>query len=118
MWFNRIKGGVNIVDIDMEFRKGILFIRLLGMMNETNGNEVENMLREYIVEKGVKYIVLNLENVRMNSVHAYNLIVKSNSFIKINHGRLILIATDIKMPAFLKITLAENEYQAMNLITI
>lgn len=109
---------MDIVTIDLEFRKGILFVRLFGLMNDANYLEVEKIMREYIVEKEVKYVVLNLDNMKVKSMHAYNMIIKYNSFIKINHGSLIIVANEIEMPEFLKITFAKNEYQAMNLIAI
>lgn len=102
----------------MEFRKGILFVRLIGNLSDKNCFEVEDALKEVIVEKGVKYVVLNLENVRISTINAYNLIIKYNSFIRINQGSLIIVANYIKMPDFLNIKAADNELQAMNLMAI
>ena len=107
-----------MIDIDMEFRKGILFIRLIGFLNDNNFLEVERELKEMTLNKGIKNVVLNLDNVKLCSMNAYNTIIRYHSFMSIQRGSLVFVANEMKMPEFLHITAAQNEIQAMSLIAI
>lgn len=102
----------------MEFRKGILFIRLIGFLNDNNCLEVERELKEMTLSKGITNIVLNLDNVKLCSMNAYNTIIRYHSFMSIQRGSLVFVANEMKMPEFLHITAAQNEIQAMSLIAI
>ena len=54
--------------IDTEFRKGILFVRLNGKISNDNYLASINNLIENI---GIRYIVLNIENLRGCKVNSY-----------------------------------------------
>ena len=47
---------------NIEFRKGILFIRLNGALIRRNINKFESEILPVILKQGLKYVVINLEN--------------------------------------------------------
>ncbi len=52
-----------MLNINMEFKKGILFIRLDGLLNKKTKETFENNILPIILNNGLKYIVLNLDKV-------------------------------------------------------
>lgn len=76
--------------IDMEYRKGILFIRIKGSLTRKYINKFENEILPIVLKQGMKYIVINLEN--LNEIDNYGLETLSNLYeiIKRNKGRTSL----------------------------
>ena len=46
----------------MEFRKGILFVRLYGILDITTIDTFKKEVKEVIIDSGIKYVVLNTYN--------------------------------------------------------
>lgn len=46
---------------DIEFRKGVLFIRLTGELNQNVYSIGKNNLRQFLEENGFRYVVFNLD---------------------------------------------------------
>jgi len=51
-----------MLDINIEFRKGILFIRLEGILNYETVYKLNEEVLNTIKTNGIKFIVFNLEN--------------------------------------------------------
>lgn len=71
-----------MLKINMEFSKGILFIRLKGDLNK---NTIKGM-----IDKNFKYIVLNIDN--MYSIDSYSIkyINKIFEILEKNKGKMII----------------------------
>ncbi len=76
-----------MLKINTEFRKGVLFVRLSGQIEDDNYLESINHLIENI---GIKYIVLNIDNLMAVSVESINHIIDYNQKILKNKGRLLI----------------------------
>lgn len=68
----------------MEFRKGILFVRLTGDLIETTVEQLHRCLNEMLYEKGVRYFVINwgevqaLDSIGMEVLEYYHSTILSN----------------------------------------
>ncbi len=51
-----------MLKINMEYRKGILFVRLKGELIRYSYHDLTKYIIPIIEEKGIKYIVFNLDN--------------------------------------------------------
>lgn len=51
-----------MLNVLMEFRKGILFVRLYGILNEDSINKFKTEVKEVIINSGIMYVVLNVDN--------------------------------------------------------
>lgn len=92
----------------MEFRKGILFIRLKGDLNK---NTIKGL-----IEDDFKYIVLNLDN--MYSIDSYSIkyINRIYKNIECENGRLIICDKfNITSKLLKDIPKIKNEYDAFKL---
>ena len=54
-----------MLKINMEFSKGILWIRLDGILNKTTSNTFDDEVIPVILKHGIKYVVVNLDKVNM-----------------------------------------------------
>lgn len=92
----------------MEFRKGILFIRLKGDLNK---NTVKG-----IIDRDFKYIVLNIND--MYSIDSYSINYLNNAYRKISctSGKLIICDKFNTSDRLLKeIPRIDNEFDAFKL---
>lgn len=62
-----------MLNIDMEFRKGILFVRLDGILTKNTVKDIEIEVIDKIKKGGINQVVYNLENLKeidLKGVHA------------------------------------------------
>ena len=76
-----------MLKISTEFRKGVLFVRLAGIIDNDNYLESINNLIEDI---GIKYVVLNTNNLRAIDVSSINNIIEYNKKILKDQRRLLI----------------------------
>jgi len=75
-----------MLDIDIECRKGIFFVRLNGILNNETVYKIKEEVLDIIQINGIKYIVFNFENlcyIDMSGIKALKKVYKS---IKNNYG--------------------------------
>lgn len=75
---------------NFEYRKGVLFIRLSGILTKETVNNFQNELNQIINDSGIVNIVLNIEkisNIDQKGIHLlyylYELVLKRNGNILI-----------------------------------
>jgi len=74
----------------MEFRKGILFVRLEGILDKENSDKVKKNLFELVKKNAIKYVVLNVE--KLSSIDSIGIksIQKNYEEIAKNKGKFII----------------------------
>lgn len=77
-----------MLDINLEFTKGVLFIRLEGILDNSNIENVKRSVIEILNEGGIRYLVFNLHNLKINS--DYNLFDACDEIVKLNDGKMLL----------------------------
>lgn len=80
----------------MEFRKGILFVRLFGMLDETTIKNFRSEVKEVIIESGIRYVVLNTSNLEGITKDGVKEIKSLKKIIKKMDGEFFLFAGEIK----------------------
>ena len=76
-----------MLDIDMEFRKGILFVRLRGVLNGDTALELDENLTSIITDNGIKYLLINLNELTYIDKYGLKVIFKNYQNININNGK-------------------------------
>ena len=103
-----------MLKIDTEFRKGIFFIRLNGRLDNYENLDKVNSLIENI---GIKYVVLNIDNLQVLDVNTINYIINYNDKILESKRRLLICDTNInRRRIFNKIPNINCEIEAFTLI--
>lgn len=100
----------------MEYRKGILFIRLKGNLTKNTYKSLNSYLLPVIKNQGIKYIVYNLGNVSVIDNFGTKSIEAGIMAVKRNHGNgLICNSRNLFNPCF---KIVDNELSALETLTI
>lgn len=76
--------------INFEFRKGLLFIRLKGILNKETSEYLATELDTFIKEKGVKYFVINLEELDYVDKDGLEMLHKQYEDVIMHNGKLVI----------------------------
>ena len=100
----------------MEFRKGILFVRLYGNFNEENINTFDKEVKEVIINSGIIYVVLNTYNLDSICNSGIKEIKRLRKILKKQEGELFLFGGEIKeLKSLVKL---ENELNVFERVVI
>ncbi len=111
-----------MLETNMEFKKGILFVRLKGVLNGDTCTNLEDDLTTLIRNNGIRYVLLNLEELTYIDKYGINIIIKNYINISSNDGKLIIVGIN-KLFDY-NINVIDNLYQiseeqaAFNLVNI
>lgn len=100
----------------MEFRKGILFVRLFGTLSKKTLDTFEEEVKEVIVRSGIKYVVLNIDNLDSISEDGIKKIKQLKKIIKKMDGDFFLFGGEIK--ELKSIVNLENELKVFERVVI
>lgn len=83
-----------MLEINMEFRKGILFIRLIGEITEKTASKLESEVTELVEETGIHNLVFNLEGVTNIDIKGINALLENYNICKKNDGKTLVCNLD------------------------
>ena len=110
--------------INLEFRRGILFIRLCGDLVEKTSLELKEV-NDLIEKQGIKYVVLNMEQLRFVDNVGMSMII--DNYKKVNHqdGKIVIcginevVGNKIKKdPIYSYLYKSANELNALQMLHI
>ena len=111
-----------MLKIDYEYRKGILFVRLIGSLNKSTIKNME-LLDNIIVKVGIKYLLINLEKgIIIDDSEINNLIKRYKKLIG-DDGKLVICGyqknkENLKIKNDDKVYLSFKEISAFNIINV
>lgn len=82
-----------MIDYNIEFTKGILFIRLCGILNLSNEKDVLNEIVDVIEEGGIRNLVINVEE--LNIEDEITLFDRCSEIIKYNDGKMLICGDNV-----------------------
>ena len=80
----------------MEFRKGILFVRLYGSLNEESLEIFDTEVKEVIINSGIRFVVLNVDSLESISEDGVKEIKSLKKTLKKLDGEFFLFGGEIK----------------------
>lgn len=115
-----------MLDINLEFHKGILFVRLNGDLNKTTINKLDYEVTDFIKENGIKNIVFNVSNLNTIDKEGIKKLLDNYKICKNNKGKSLvcgvpngLVKQKIANSRLLKYMYeATDELSALNLINV
>ena len=105
-----------MLKINMEFRKGVLFIRLKGNLTKDTVRSLDNYLIPVISKQGIKYIVYNLGAVTIIDNYGRESLRKGIEAAKLNQGDGLICNTNLTLNSEFKTP--KNELVALKLIQV
>ena len=79
-----------MLDIDMQCRKGVFFIRLNGILNNETVYKIKEEVLDIIMLNGIKFIVFNFENLCYIDMVGINALKKTYRTINNNYGKVYI----------------------------
>lgn len=112
-----------MLKIDTVYKRGILFVRLYGVINKVTKLEIEKTLESAINKVGIKYLLLNFDNIYYINSDITNLVEKWSKKITENNGKFFICGYD-KIVEKYSVDVSESvfemkdEFSAFNMINI
>ena len=79
-----------MLEIDLEFVRGMLFVRLDGVLDTNTYTKLSDCLDSMIHEKGLKYFVVNLENLDYIDESGLQTIIDRYFDVVLHDGKLVI----------------------------
>ena len=96
-----------MLETNIEFKKGVLFIRIIGSLNKENSYKLKKQIIPLILKNGFKYVVLNLNGVDILDNYGIEVIDEINDVVLKFNGKTTLIDSK-KIEKKIKGTLIDN----------
>ena len=99
----------------MEYKSGILFVRLIGSLNEKTSNKLVETLIPIIVSQGIKNLVYNFSELNsIDEVGNKSLLLGYNAILN-NNGNVLVVNNRFNLKYFKEV---KNELSALNILKI
>lgn len=79
-----------MLDINIEFRKGIAFIRLAGILNKTTVGKMNDEVTDMIRDNGIRNVVFNISEIDYIDVKGINTLFYNYELCNQNKGKILL----------------------------
>lgn len=113
-----------MLEIDKEFRKGILFVRISGILNKSNVSYLNKEVTKLVAEMQICNVCFNLEKLKYIDIDGINAILYNYNLCKSVNGVSILcgvndtIRNRINNSIIKDMLKIKNEIQAINMVEI
>lgn len=101
-------------DVNIEFNRGVLFVRISGILDKTNENSIMEKVLKIIKEGGIKNLVFNIQNLKVDG--SVSIFDECKNVIEENNGKMIL-CSDNNMK-YRYVEKAKNELEALRMINV
>ncbi len=105
-----------MLKVNIEYRKGILFVRLKGFLTVYTYDSLNNYLSNIIRQLGIKYIVFNLSKLDVMDNYGRLAITSIINEVKNNHGRGLICKSKLWFDEKFKII--DDELTAFKMVKI
>ncbi|MBE6138301.1 MAG: STAS domain-containing protein [Firmicutes bacterium] len=79
-----------MLNIGYEFRKGILFIRLSGVLTKNTVDKLQNEVTDMIKDNGIRNVVFNISDLNVIDIKGINSLLYNYELCKNNQGQSLL----------------------------
>ena len=94
----------------MEFRKGILFIRLIGKLNKYTVSTFNTEIIPVVLKHGLKYIVINFDKLESIDVKGIESLIELNDIVSKWDGKTTLCSINEKIKNNIYTSEVTNRY--------
>lgn len=110
--------GDDMLEIDMDSKYGILFVRLFGQLTNKTRKKL-NEVKELLTSVGIKNVVFNIENLNKMDEKGFKTLVKCYKLCENNNGNTFFCFNQNKFDYdFKQFNLVSDELSAVNIINV
>ncbi|MBQ9833741.1 MAG: STAS domain-containing protein [Bacilli bacterium] len=110
-----------MLNMDLEYNKGILFVRLKGNLNRKSSYKLNNYLVPVLLKHKIRYLVYNLYELSDIDEAGVDAMLNTKCAIKANKGKICLCEVSKSLEQILKrlkIKSVSNERKVFDLIRV
>ena len=115
-----------MLEINYEIRKGVLFVRLGGVLNKNTVCKLQNEVTDMIKDNGIRNVVFNLSELQSIDMRGINNLLYGYELCRNNKGRTLicginntLVRNRIENTRLLKYIMeTSSELTALNIINL
>lgn len=114
-----------MLEIDIETRFGVMFVRLNGELSQKTINTWNDDVRDLLINVGIRNVVFNMSNLKNIDLKGINSLLYGYEICKNNHGKTVIcginenIKDKIKKSRILHyVSSSDSELSALKLINI
>ena len=111
-----------MLEIDTVYKKGILFVKMYGVINNKTKDKIEYVLESAINKVGIKYLFLNFDNVYYMDIDISKIIEKWNIIVDKIGGKIFVCGNDMIKRPLIKfdgaVEYVNDEISAYNMVEI
>ena len=104
-----------MLNINMEYRSGVLFVRLEGSLNKLTKDKLTNLLIPKIKKYGIKNLVYNLDLLTSIDEIGYKTLLMGYDEIINNSGDVLIVNNRFNLKFFKEVN---NELSALKILKI
>ena len=106
---------VILLNINMEYKSGVLFVRIIGSLNVFTSSKLEESLIPIIITQGIKNLVYNFSDLKsIDEVGNKTLLLCYNAILN-NNGKVLVVNNKFNLEYFKEV---DNELSALNILKI
>ena len=106
---------VIVLNINMEYKSGVLFVRLIGSLNKLTSYKIKDTLIPIITSQGIKNLVYNFGELKsIDDVGVKTLLLGYNAILN-NNGKVLVVNNRFNLEYFKEVN---NELSALNILKI
>ena len=110
-----LKWMVILLNINMEYKSGVLFVRIIGSLNVFTSIKLEESLIPIIISQGIKNLVYNFSELKsIDEVGNKTLLLCYNAILN-NNGKVLVVNNKFNLEYFKEV---DNELSALNILKI
>ena len=104
-----------MLNLNMEYNSGILFVRLIGSLNKLSLHIIDNKLIPIVKNNGIKKLVYNFDMLKSIDKEGFKSLLQCYNEVINNSGEVLVVNNKFKLLFFKEV---DNELSALNILKI
>lgn len=104
-----------MLNLNMEYKSGILFVRLIGSLNKLTSYKLVDTLIPIIVSQGIKNLVYNFNELKSIDEAGFKTLLMGYNSILNNNGSVLVVNNHFNLEYFKEVN---NELSALKILKV
>jgi len=104
-----------MLNLNMEFKSGVLFVRLIGSLNKLTSNKLLDSLIPIITDQGIRYLVYNFNELTSIDEDGFKTLLLGYNEILNNKGNVLVVNNRFNLEYFKEV---DNELSALKILKV